>query len=65
MLFVLTIVENEEERIKLEELYEMYRQEMHRQALAILKNDDDAEDAVPQHEGHSREEREHERMEAG
>lgn len=46
MLFVLTIVENEEERIKLEELYEMHQKEMHRQAFAILGNDDDAEDAV-------------------
>ena len=46
MLCMLTIVENEDEKIKLEELYEAYRQEMHRQAYAILKDEDDAEDAV-------------------
>ena len=46
MLLILAAIEDPEVRIKLEELYERYELEMHREAFYILHDDYDAEDAV-------------------
>ena len=46
MLFVLSVVEDYEEKIHLEALFEMYKLEMHRQAFIVLGDAYDAEDAV-------------------
>lgn len=46
MLLILSIVDSQEDRLYLEELYERYKQEMHRQAFLVLHDAYDAEDAV-------------------
>ena len=46
MLILLSIIEDEKERLEIEDLYEMYGKEMHRQAFYVLNDNDDADDAV-------------------
>lgn len=46
MMLFLAMFESEEERSKMEFIYEKYSKEMHRQAYAILNDMDDAQDAV-------------------
>ena len=46
MILFLSTVESETERVALEELYEKYYKEMHRQAFSVLRDKDEAEDAV-------------------
>ena len=44
--FYLLLLDTAEEKVKFEELYYTYRQDMFKTAKAILKNDFDSEDAV-------------------
>lgn len=46
MLIFLAAIEDDEERSEMEQIFERYSQEMFRQAYAVLRNEDDAEDAV-------------------
>ena len=46
MLLFLAIIEDEEERTKIEQIYELYSKRLYKIAYAVLKNVDDAEDAV-------------------
>ncbi|MGN0985742.1 MAG: RNA polymerase sigma factor [Candidatus Enterenecus sp.] len=48
MLICLQMIETEEDRVKLEQLYLYYREQMYHVAYGILKNEHDAEDAVQQ-----------------
>lgn len=46
LLYYLSLVQTDEEKSKLEKIYNEYREQMKYIALSILKNDDLAEDAV-------------------
>ena len=46
MLLFLTIIEDKEERTKIEQIYELYSKKMHQVAFGVLRDEKDAEDAV-------------------
>ena len=46
MLIFISAIDEPEIRFRLEKLYELYEQEMHRQAFNVLHDENDAEDAV-------------------
>lgn len=46
MLLYLTLIDNEEQKSRFEEIYNLFHQEMYMYAMAILKNSSNAEDVV-------------------
>lgn len=48
MILYLQMIETDADKVKFEQLYTLYRDQMHHVAYRILKNDHDAEDAVHQ-----------------